>query len=109
SFGDIFFNNCFQNGVLPIELEMAMIERLAAALAADPGRSITVDLREGVILGPVNERIAFTVDPGRRAALLDGLDEIGRTLRRDGDIASFQAADRAERPWIYETRGEVKA
>src|SRR5579883_2934526 len=82
SFGDIFFNNCFQNGVLPIRLERPTIERLVASLAGDPARP---------------------------AALLQGLDEIGRTLRHDQAIAAFQARDRAERPWVYaaETRSEA--
>jgi 3-isopropylmalate/(R)-2-methylmalate dehydratase small subunit len=105
SFGDIFFNNCFQNGVLPVRLEMKTIERLAAVLAADPARAVTVDLEAMAIETPLNERIAFTIDTGRRAALLEGLDEIGRTLRQESEIADFQARDRQERPWIYATEG----
>ncbi|HZS85346.1 MAG TPA: 3-isopropylmalate dehydratase small subunit [Stellaceae bacterium] len=109
SFGDIFFNNCFQNGVLPIRLERPTIERLVASLAGDPARPVSVDLRQSLILAPLNERLSFAVDPGRRAALLQGLDEIGRTLRHDQAIAAFQARDRAERPWVYaaETRSEA--
>jgi 3-isopropylmalate/(R)-2-methylmalate dehydratase small subunit len=107
SFGDIFFNNCFQNGVLPVRLEMRDIERIAAALAADPARAITVDLDTMTIETPLNERIAFTVDAGRRAALLAGLDEVGQTLSRDSEIADFQARDRQDRPWIYATEGRA--
>jgi 3-isopropylmalate/(R)-2-methylmalate dehydratase small subunit len=102
SFGDIFFNNCFQNGLLPIVLEAMTVERLAKLVEAAPGEPLTVDLDACIIQTPAGERIPFAVDPGRRAALLAGLDEIGQTLQRDGEIAAFQARDRQSRPWIYE-------
>jgi len=102
SFGDIFFNNCFQNGLLPIVLEAVTVERLAKLVEAAPGTPLTVDLDASVIQTPAGERIPFAADPGRRAALLAGLDEIGQTLQRDGEIADFQARDRQSRPWIYD-------
>jgi 3-isopropylmalate/(R)-2-methylmalate dehydratase small subunit len=101
SYGDIFFNNCFQNGLLPIVLDATTVERLAALVEAAPRKPLTVDLDACVIQTPAGERIPFAVDPGRRAALLAGLDEIGQTLQRDSEIAAFQARDRQSRPWIY--------
>jgi len=99
SFGDIFFANCFQNGVLPVVLPARTVEELAAA-AAD-GSPFAVDLRRREIETPGGGRIAFDVNPLRRAQLLEGLDDIALTLTRRDEIAAFQAADRERRPWIY--------
>lgn len=102
SFGDIFFNNCFQNGVLPIVLDVDKVEALAAVVGRDPqAQPLTVDLERQVVRA-ADLAIDFEVDPGRREALLQGLDEIGVTLQREPDIAAFQARDRALRPWIYD-------
>ena len=102
SFGDIFFGNCFQNGMLPIVLPEATVERLAADAAADPGLAVLeIDLENQVIVAPGGERIAFEVEPLRRRMLLEGLDEIGLTLLREAEIAAFQARDRVARPWLY--------
>jgi 3-isopropylmalate/(R)-2-methylmalate dehydratase small subunit len=102
SFGDIFFNNCFQNGVLPVMLDAAAVERLAGEIAADPERNLlTVDLERRRVVAPGGEEFAFAVDERRREALLEGLDEIGLTRKREAEIAAFQAADRVRRPWIY--------
>lgn len=98
SFGDIFFNNCFQNGMLPIRLDPAVIARLAAT----PG-PITVDLAAQVVVAG-NDCVAFEIEPMRRTALLEGLDEIGLTLQHAAAIASYQAADRGERPWVWLSR-----
>ena len=102
SFGDIFFNNCFQNGVLPIRLPLETIESMAAEARATPSAEFTVDLTQNAITTPSGQRIGFTVDPGRRTMLLEGLDEIGLTLRREHEITGFQMRDRSARPWIYE-------
>ncbi len=103
SFGDIFFNNCFQNGVLPIVLPQAEVEALAeeARAAAEAGATFTIDLEAQEVRTPGKRVVAFTVDPNRRQALLQGLDPIGATLLRDAEIAAFQARDRQERPWVY--------
>ena len=98
SFGDIFFNNCFQNGMLPIRLDPAVIARLAAT----PG-PVTVDLAAQVVVAG-NDRVDFDIEPMRRTALLEGLDEIGLTLQHAAAIATYQAADRAERPWVWLSR-----
>jgi 3-isopropylmalate/(R)-2-methylmalate dehydratase small subunit len=102
SFGDIFYGNCFQNGLLPITLAPEIITELATAVEVSQNRPITVDLEQKMIAAPDGTRFPFAIDAGRRDALLQGLDEIGQTLRREGEIAAFQAGDRLRRPWIYE-------
>ncbi|HYM33011.1 MAG TPA: 3-isopropylmalate dehydratase small subunit [Candidatus Cybelea sp.] len=99
SFGDIFFNNCFKNGMLPIVLPQSTVEDLAAA--ALPGSTFRVDLSTCVITTPAGRRVQFEVDPANREALLTGLDEIGMTLQQDATIAAFERNDRQRRPWIH--------
>lgn len=102
SFGDIFFGNCFQNGMLPIRLAAATVERLAAGIAADArDAALTVDLERARIVTAKGEEIAFEVEPLRRRMLLEGLDEIGLTLEHETEIAAFQRRDRIVRPWLY--------
>jgi 3-isopropylmalate/(R)-2-methylmalate dehydratase small subunit len=97
SFGQIFFDNCFQNGLLAVRLPAQDVARLAQ-LAADPATAtMTVDLERQAI----NGAIAFEVDALKKKMLLEGLDEIGLTLARKAAIDAFQQADRARRPWIY--------
>jgi 3-isopropylmalate/(R)-2-methylmalate dehydratase small subunit len=101
-FGDIFFANCFQNGILPIVVDKKIVDGLAADIEATQGAGrISVDLEEQTITSPSGERHHFEIDPRRRAGLLEGLDEIQLTLRREQEIRTFQASDRAERPWIH--------
>jgi 3-isopropylmalate/(R)-2-methylmalate dehydratase small subunit len=105
SFGDIFFANCFQNGVLPIVVDKAIVDGLAAEIELTQGAGrIGVDLVEQTITSPTGQRHRFEIDPRRRAGLLGGLDEVALTLQRDNEIRAFQAADRAERPWIHFAR-----
>jgi 3-isopropylmalate/(R)-2-methylmalate dehydratase small subunit len=102
SFGDIFYNNCFQNGVLPIVLDEAVVESLADEVQASQGAGcVTVDLDGCVVVSPSGVRHSFAIEPRRRTALLEGLDDIGLTLRREHEIAAFQARDRERRPWIH--------
>lgn len=101
SFGDIFFNNCFQNGLLPVVLPQETVDRLAAE--AGTGAPVTIDLVACEVRAPSGAVIPFAVDPQRRQALLEGLDEIGATLKRDAEIIAWQARDRAARPWIWAT------
>ena len=105
SFGEIFFGNCFQNGILPIRLPAATVERLqeklAAARAPEAAR-LNVDLRAQQITTPWGEIIPFEVEPLRKQALLEGLDAIGVTLKKSAAIDAFQARQRAERPWIWQ-------
>jgi 3-isopropylmalate/(R)-2-methylmalate dehydratase small subunit len=101
-FGDIFFANCFQNGILPIVVDKEIVDGLAAEVEHTQGAGrISVDLEEQTITSPAGTRHRFEIDPRRRAGLLEGLDEIALTLRRDHEIRAFQASDRAERPWIH--------
>jgi 3-isopropylmalate/(R)-2-methylmalate dehydratase small subunit len=100
SFGDIFFGNCFQNGVLPIVLDETALAALAEE-AAD-GAPVEVDLRACVVLSPGGTSIPFTVTPLRRRQLLEGLDDLDAGLLRRDEIRAFQHEDRALRPWIYE-------
>lgn len=99
SFGDIFFSNCFQNGVLPIVLPREQVEALAAE--AGDGAPVTVDLRECRIASPGGRSIPFEVEPTRRESLLAGLDDIGLTLRLEERIREWQARDRVQRPWAW--------
>ena len=101
-FGDIFFANCFQNGILPIVVDKEIVDSLAAEVEHTQGAGrISVDLEAQTITSPSGKRHRFEIDPRRRAGLLGGLDEIALTLQRDNEIRAFQAADRAERPWIH--------
>lgn len=99
SFGDIFFSNCFQNGVLPIRLPAAQIEVLAAACAG--GAPLQVDLGQCLLTAPTGEVMPFTIDPMRREGLLNGLDDIGLTLKEDALICAWQREDRQRRPWAW--------
>lgn len=103
SFGDIFFANCFQNGMLPIVLPGPTVERLAEAAAG--GDPVRVDLVNRVVVPPNGAPIPFEIDPQRREALLEGLDEIGRTLRHEAAIADWQGTDREARPWVWQVSG----
>ena len=101
-FGEIFFNNCFKNFVLPVVLEEQIVGDLAGQVSRNGGGGeLTVDLEACTVSGPDRAPHAFTIDASRRAALLEGLDDIGVTLQREDEIAAFQATDRTRRPWIY--------
>jgi 3-isopropylmalate/(R)-2-methylmalate dehydratase small subunit len=104
-FGDIFFANCFQNGILPIVVDKDIVDRLAAEVEHTQGEGrIGIDLQEQIITSPAGNRHHFEIDPRRREGLLEGLDEVALTLQRDDEIRAFQASDRAARPWIHFAR-----
>ena len=104
-FGDIFFANCFQNGILPIVVDKTIVDALAADIEATQGAGrVGVDLESQTIVSPSGTELRFEIDPRRREGLLQGLDEVALTLQRDGDIRAFQSADRAARPWIHFAR-----
>src|SRR5579872_4262094 len=104
-FGDIFFANCFQNGILPIIVDKDIVNGLAAEVEDTQGAGrIGVDLEEQTITSPSGKRHSFEIDPRRRAGLLEGLDEVALTLKRDDEIRAFQVSDRNQRPWIHLTR-----
>ena len=105
SFGDIFFANCFQNGILPIVVDKQTAENLAAEVEATQGAGkVSIDLEAQTITTPEGKTLRFEIDPRRREGLLQGLDEVMLTLQRDHEIRSFQQADRAARPWIHFAR-----
>ena len=99
SFGDIFFNNCFQNGLLPVRLSRDRLNVLASQVMA--GESVTVSLEDSCITFPDGSRESFSVEPMKRLALLEGIDDITRTLTRRSVIQAWQAADRLNRPWVW--------
>jgi 3-isopropylmalate/(R)-2-methylmalate dehydratase small subunit len=102
SFGQIFFNNCFQNGMLPVVVPLAEIEAMAAEVEQSQGAAkIKVDLENGVITTPGGRTITFTLDAIRRKGLLEGLDPISQTMRYDAQLAAFEKEDRVRYPWIY--------
>ena len=102
SFGDIFFNNCFKNGLLPVVLKDAEVDRIFHDVAAFPGFRLTVDLAQQVVAYPDASRaLRFEIDPFRKHCLLNGLDEIGLTLRHAEKIRAFEARRKAEQPWLF--------
>jgi len=98
SFADIFFNNCFKNGVLPIVLEEKIVDELFAY--CEQGAEITVDLENNRIQAG-EQQIAFSVDSSRRERLLAGLDDIGQTLKFRTEIETYEARRRQDRPWLF--------
>lgn len=102
SFGEIFFNNCFKNGVLPIVLAEA--EVIAIAREAEAGGAFTADLAANTLVTPDGRRYPVTIPAFRRQQLLEGLDEIDLTLRREAEITAFHAGLVQRRPWMYSGR-----
>ncbi len=100
SFGDIFFNNCFQNAVLPIRLPAARTDALRALLSASPGARISIDLSAQTVTGPDGQVDAFEIDSFRKDCLLKGVDEISLTLGYEQDIAAFEARRAGGQSWI---------
>ena len=103
SFADIFFNNCFKNGVLPIVLEGSVIAQLFDEVAVFPGYELTVDLPRQVIVKPDGAELPFDVQPFRKYCLLNGFDDIGLTLRQQDKIKAFEANRLATKPWLAHT------
>jgi len=101
SYGDIFFNNCFKNGVLPVVLDEAVVDRLRAGLRDAPGARLTIDLETQTVTGPDGARHPFDVDPFRKHCLVNGLDDIALTLEHEAEIDAFEADYRREMSWLY--------
>lgn len=101
SFADIFFNNCFKNGLLPIVLPKAEIDALFDLVERTPGYRLTVDLPRQRVVRPDGHEVAFEVDAFRKECLLNGWDEIGLTLRHADEIRAYEARRRAEQPWLF--------
>jgi len=101
SFADIFANNCTKNGILPVVLKNAEIDRLFAEVAASPGYVLDVDLETQRVTTPTGETFVFEIDPFRRKCLLEGLDEISLTLQHADEIRTFEANRRDKEPWLF--------
>lgn len=101
SFADIFFNNCFKNGMLPIVLLNDVVEQLFQEMFATEGYQLTVDLPSQQVVTPSGQRFDFSVDTFRKHCLLHGLDDIGLTLQDAGAIRSFEEKYRQASPWLF--------
>lgn len=101
SFADIFFANCFKNGVLPIVLPGDAVDRLFVDVQARPGYALTIDLPGQAIVTPEGEVLGFQVDPERKHRLLHGLDDIALTLQRADRIRAYEARRRTAEPWLF--------
>ncbi len=100
SFADIFFNNSFKNGLLPIALSEMQVNRLFDDVAAFPGYSVTIDLERQMLILPQGDNVPFEIQPFRKYCLLHGYDDIGLTLRHSEKIKTFEARRLAEKPWL---------
>jgi 3-isopropylmalate/(R)-2-methylmalate dehydratase small subunit len=101
SFADIFYNNCFQNGILPVVLTPQEIQTLFDRTDSQDLYQVTVDLAQQVVLLPDGERYAFTVDPFRKDCMIKGLDGIGLTLQHEAAISDYEARRGKEAPWLF--------
>ncbi len=101
SFADIFFNNCFKNGILPIALPQEQVDLLMDDAERGANAVVTVDLEAQTITGPDGGGIRFDIDPFRKHCLLNGLDDIGLTLAKTASIDAFEAGQRTSEPWLY--------
>ena len=103
SFADIFFNNCFKNGVLPIRLPESQVAQLFDEVAAFVGYRLTIDLQRQVVIKPDGSELAFEIEPFRKYCLLNGFDDIGLTLRHADKIRAYEAERLLRKPWLART------
>ncbi len=101
SYADIFFNNCFKNGILPIVIDRKIVDELFIEVEAQEGYALTVDLEKQIITRPSGATISFNVDSFRKYCLLNGLDDIGLTLQDSGDITAFEKRWKEASPWYF--------
>jgi 3-isopropylmalate/(R)-2-methylmalate dehydratase small subunit len=100
SFADIFHNNCFKNGILPIALPQEICDRLMEDARKGANATLTIDLEKEEITRPDGEVIGFRIDPFRRHCLLNGLDDIGLTMQKSKDVDSYETRQKAGQPWL---------
>jgi 3-isopropylmalate/(R)-2-methylmalate dehydratase small subunit len=105
SFADIFYNNCFKNGILPIELDAQLVDRLFEEMYATEGYELKVDLERQVVETPSGEVIRFEVDTFRKHCLLNGLDDIALTLESADAIRAYEQSWRKQSPWLFDAMG----
>ena len=101
SFADIFFNNCYKNGLLPIVLDESKVDRLFHDVLAFPGYRLEINLERQTVTKPDGETLSFDIDTFRKYCLLNGLDDIGLTLRHAEKIRAFEEKRRTELPWLF--------
>ncbi|MCF7821143.1 MAG: 3-isopropylmalate dehydratase small subunit [Mariprofundaceae bacterium] len=101
SFADIFYNNCFKNGILPIVLDGQIMDRLFAECAATEGYALNVNLESQTVTTPSAESFSFDIDAFRKQCLLKGLDDIGLTLQESAAIREYEAERKSEAPWLF--------
>ena len=101
SFADIFYNNCFKNGLLPIKLAKPEVDELFAQAARSPGYKLKINLDAQTVTRPDGKTLYFEIDPFRKFCLLNGFDDIGLTLRHADRIREFEARRRIEQPWLF--------
>lgn len=101
SFAEIFFNNSFKSGFLPVVLPAAVVEQLFGECQASPGYALSIDLPAQTVCTPSGEPFAFSIDEFRKSCLINGLDEIGLTLEHAVDIRAYEARRRVEAPWLF--------
>jgi 3-isopropylmalate/(R)-2-methylmalate dehydratase small subunit len=101
SYADIFFNNSFKNGILPIVLDEGVVDRLFREVEATEGYQLEVDLEAQTITTPSGESITFDVDPFRKHCLLNGLDDIGLTLQHVDEIRAYEERRKKQAPWLF--------
>lgn len=101
SFADIFFNNCFKNGILPITLDESTVDQLFTEVEATEGYQLTVDLAAQTITSPSGQTIEFSIDDFRKHCLLNGLDDIGLTLENSEAIKAYEAKRQPQAPWLF--------
>ncbi len=106
SFADIFYNNCFNNGILPITLEHPVVRELFAEAEANEGYTLQVDLAAQTVTTPAGRVLRFEIDQFRKNALLQGLDNIGWTLSHSDEIAAYEQRRKQEAPWLFSTSPE---
>ena len=102
SFADIFYNNCFQNGILPVVLSHEEVQSLFQAVNSSPRYELTVDLAAQSVTTPEGRQYRFEVDPFRKDCLLKGLDSIGLTLQHESAVAAYEQRRKAEAPWLFQ-------
>ena len=101
SFADIFFNNCYKNGILPIVVPADIVDQLFRECEAQEGYRLKVDLESQTVTLPSGQSFGFDITPHRKHCLLNGLDEIGLTLQHADEIRAFEAKHKASRPWLF--------
>lgn len=106
SFADIFYNNCFKNGMLPVILSEKDVDELFNECFENVGYQLTVDLENQKVISPSGKEYSFEVDAFRKHCLLNGLDDIGLTLQHADDIKAFEEKAKADRPWVFKELGD---